>query len=414
MVEGRRALSPSSPYRCGAPLEAEAFARLRREMVLEHCKWDPQVGDTSTLASFPLVLSRAAWRELAGWAEALSAEASSAERELAERPELQRRLGLPRKLRSALEPRSEESLPEAPRAYRYDFHFTTDGWRISECNADVPGGYAESSAFPALMAEHYGLTPVGDPGAAWARAITRAAHTEDVALLSAAGFMEDSQVVHYLARQLRALGLRAHCVHPSHIAWRDGAAWLGGRSVGAVVRFYQAEWLTSLPASTGWYNYLHGGRTPVLNPGTCITIESKRFPLCWDELCTTSLPTWRELLPESVDPRHAPWQSDESWLLKTALCNTGDTVSVRALMSSDEWSKAARAARWFPTDWVAQRRFEPVPLTTPIGSVFPCIGVYTVDGRACGVYGRLSSGKVVDFTAVDVAVLLEDDHVAQA
>jgi hypothetical protein len=203
-------------------------------------------------------------------------------------------------------------------------------------------------------------------------------------------------------------------VQPRHVTWRDGAAWLGTRKLGAVVRFYQAEWLTSLPAASGWGNYLHGARTPVLNPGTCITIESKRFPLAWDDLCSTSLPTWRRLLPESADPRNAPWQDDEGWLLKTALCNTGDTVSVRALMSSSQWTKIARSARWSPADWVAQRRFEPVPLTTPIGPVFPCIGVYTIDGKACGIYARLSFGPVVDFSAVDVAVLLEDDHVASA
>jgi hypothetical protein len=99
-------------------------------------------------------------------------------------------------------------------------------------------------------------------------------------------------------------------------------------------------------------------------------------------------------------------------LLKTALCNTGDTVSVRALMTASDWSKAARSARWFPMDWVAQRRFEPVPLATPLGPVFPCIGVYTIDGHAAGIYARLSGGPIVDFSAVDVAVLLEeDDHV---
>jgi glutathionylspermidine synthase len=400
------------PYRCGDVLDPAAFAQVRRAMVLQHCKWDPQVGDVSTLASFPLVLSRATWLQLSHWAEALSAEALSAERELAARPELQRRLGLPWRLRRALQRRADESSFEAPRAYRYDFHLTRQGWRISECNADVPGGYAEASAFPALMARHCGLEPVGDPARAWAGAIARAARERDVALLSAAGFMEDAQVIHYLASQLRTLGVRAHCLQPQQVAWRDRAAWFDGRELGAVVRFYQAEWLSVLPAATGWQHYIHGSRTPVLNPGSCITIESKRFPLAWAAL-STSLPTWRRLLPECADPRDVPWQDDEGWLLKSALCNTGDTVSVRALMTASDWSKAARSARWFPMDWVAQRRFEPVPLATPLGPVFPCIGVYTIDGHAAGIYARLSGGPIVDFSAVDVAVLLEEDgHVA--
>ena len=35
---------------------------------------------------------------------------------------------------------------------RFDFHFTRDGWRISEVNSDVPGGLNESSGFERLMA----------------------------------------------------------------------------------------------------------------------------------------------------------------------------------------------------------------------------------------------------------------------
>jgi hypothetical protein len=38
--------------------------------------------------------------------------------------------------------------------------------------------------------------------------------------------------------------------------------------------------------------------------------------------------------------------------------------------------------------------------------MYPCIGVYTVNGRAAGAYGRLSWRQVIDFSAVDVAVLV--------
>ena len=404
-----------TPYRPGPPLAPEHFTKVRRAMILDHCKWDPQVGDVSTLADFPLIMPRATWQKLATWAEALTAEANAAERELALRAELHGRLGLPRRFRKALQQRCAEAAVDAmPRAYRYDFHLTTDGWRISECNADVPGGYAEASAFTALMAEHYPtLMPAGDPAAAWAHAIAVATQTGDVALVAAVGFMEDAQVIHYLARRLHQRGLRAHCLQPAQIEWRDGLAFFGARQLGALVRFYQAEWLTSLPASAGWQHYVRGARTPVLNPATCVTIESKRFPLVWDAL-RAPLATWRRLLPATADPRDVPWEHDDAWLLKTALCNTGDTVSARSLMPPAGWAKAARSARWFPGGWVAQRRFEPVPLATPLGAVFPCIGLYTIDGQACGAYARLSHGPIVDYAAVDIALLLENDHVARA
>jgi glutathionylspermidine synthase len=397
-----------SPYRCGARLSAPSFARLRRTLVLEHCKWDPQVGDVAALADFPLVMPRATWLQLARWAEALTAEADAAERELLARPELHARLALPRRVRQVLAEQSAPAAPRSPRAYRYDFHFTDQGWRISECNADVPGGYAEGSAFTALMAEHYPDTVVaGDPGGSWARAIASAAEGRDVALLSAPGFMEDHQVVHYLAQRLRALGISAHCLQPSQVEWSGGAAHARGRQLGALVRFYQSEWLAGLPRESEWWRYFQGSATPVLNPGSCATIESKRFPLVWDSL-RTQLPTWQELLPPSVDPRRAPWRSDDAWLLKTAFCNTGDTVSGRSLVSPRAWAKAARSARWFPGGWVAQRRFDAVSLQTPLGAVWPCIGVYTVEGRAAGAYARLGRGPVVDFAAVDVPLLIEE------
>src|ERR1700679_3267873 len=38
------------------PLNSPAMASLRRQLILNGCKWDPQVGDADTLAPFPLVM----------------------------------------------------------------------------------------------------------------------------------------------------------------------------------------------------------------------------------------------------------------------------------------------------------------------------------------------------------------------
>lgn len=408
----RRIVTTASPYRCGPQLAEPLFAQLRRKLVLEHCKWDPQVGDVPTLADFPLIMARSTWQELAGWAEALSFEAGAAEQELLSRADLQACLGLPRRIRRALQVASASSHEAVPRAYRYDFHFTREGWRISECNADVPGGYTEASAFTGLMAQHYpGATPAGDPGAAWAQAIARAARGDHVALVSAPGFMEDHQVIQFLAQCLRALGLKAHCLQPTQIDWQGDRASAFGKPLAALVRFYQLEWLAKLPRRTSWWRYFQSEGTPILNSGGCITIESKRFPLAWSSL-VTPLPTWRRLLPECADPRGTPWRTDDTWLLKTALCNTGDTVSVRSLLSAAAWTKVSRSATFWPGDWVAQRRFEAVPLETPLGPAYPCIGVYTIDGRAAGAYVRLASRPIVDFAAIDVPLLIEETDAA--
>jgi glutathionylspermidine synthase len=199
---------------------------------------------------------------------------------------------------------------------------------------------------------------------------------------------------------------------PDQIVWRDGLAHLNSKwyrgPLDLIVRFYQAEWLSRLPEKSCWKNLFRGAKTHVANPGFAVISESKRFPLVWERL-STQLPTWRLLLPETRDPREAPWSKDESWLLKAALCNTGDTVSIRELLSVQDWRRAKLAVRFFPDHWVAQRRFESVPISTPLGPRHTCVGVYTVNGRTAGAYARLSEKPVIDFAATDVALLLEDD-----
>jgi hypothetical protein len=92
------------------------------------------------------------------------------------------------------------------------------------------------------------------------------------------------------------------------------------------------------------------------------------------------------------------------------MCNTGDTVSIRELMRPGDWLRTRLAAKIAPGNWVAQRRFESLPLTTRNGLRHVCVGVYTVNGKTVGAYTRLSQRPVVDFAAADVALLLEDDE----
>jgi hypothetical protein len=73
------AVRATSPLSFAPPLAPADFAALRRRLLLDHCKWDPQVGDHSALASFPLVITRATWQTLARDAESLAAETTRAE-----------------------------------------------------------------------------------------------------------------------------------------------------------------------------------------------------------------------------------------------------------------------------------------------------------------------------------------------
>lgn len=235
--------------------------------MLDHCKWDPQVGDVSTLARFALVLPAGEWRRLARLAEGLAAEMESAERELLRRPDLMGRLGLPAAVRRALAKTDRPPTPAAARVVRFDFHPTLDGWRISEANSDVPGGYTEASSFAALMAEQFpGCRPAGDPAARLADALAAAA--DRIAFVAAPGYMEDQQVIAYLAALLRRRGCLTFFADPRQIQWVNGVARVGtAGAVDAVFRFYQGEWLAGLPSRLGWSYFFRGGVTPVCNPG---------------------------------------------------------------------------------------------------------------------------------------------------
>ena len=381
--------------------------------MLEGCKWDAQVGDACTLAPFPLVMKRQVWHRLAALAERLTVEVMAAEEEIARRPDLLRLLGLPTALQNVLAD-NQALTPAAGRVIRYDFHFTKEGWQISEANSDVPGGFTEASYFTRLMAEQFPeFELAGNPANTWSDALAATAGPDGrIALASAAGYLEDHQVVAFLANQLTKRGCQTYLVKPEQIQWRDGRAFLDAcwhhSPVDTIVRFYQAEWLSKLPAETGWRHFFRGGKTPVANPPLAVISESKRFPLTWKHL-NSALPAWKRLLPETRDPREMFWLDDRTWLLKTAMCNTGDTVSIRQLMPPGRWWRTKWQSRFSPGNWIAQRRFESIPLDTPEGPRHVCLGIYTINGRAAGAYTRLAEKPVIDFAAVDAALLLEKD-----
>ncbi len=381
------------------------FDDIRRAMAIHHFKWDAQVGDVDALASFPILISKSEWSMLASAAEALTREMISAETHVAADKRASDLLGVPRAIRPLLPRLADEATPSLGRIVRFDFHPTPNGWRISEANSDVPGGFTEASSFTSMMADAHGNAMTGDPARRWLDAI--ATRAEDIALLVAPGWLEDSQVVAFLEKGLRHRGCAPQVVAPHQLHWSNGNAYLEDQELDAIVRFHQVEWLARLPSHCDWHPYFVGGKTLVGNPGIAITSESKRFPLAFNAL-DLAMPTWQSLLPETRDPRDVNWRDDE-WILKGAFGNTGDNVHVRSQMTKLAWARAALSAKLQPSAWVAQRRFDSPPIDTPDGPRHVCIGVYTIDGVAAGAYARLSSRAMIDFAAIDVAVLLEDE-----
>ena len=401
----------TNPWVCVQPLDAGQFARMKRRAIFDCYKWDPQVGDVCVIARHPLVITREAWAEVTRLAEALAVETLAAEAELVTRPDLHGALGLPFSVRHALRDAATVGATRgAARLIRFDFHFTSDGWRISEANCDVPGGLNEASGFPALIAEHYSwAAPVGDPGTAYVRALAaHAGPNGTTAFVHATAYSDDQQMMLFVARKLEAEGIRTHLASPDHLRWNGdaaslSAAWWKG-PLDLIVRFFPAEWMGGLPKASGWQRLFAGGATAVSNPGTAILVQSKRFPLIWDAL-RTPLPTWRALLPETRDARNAPWATSDQWVVKPALGRVGESIGIRGVVDAKDMRQISRSVRWAPGAWVAQRRFDLLPIEVAGVRIFPCLGVYTLDTRVIGAYGRLAPVPLIDSRAADAAVL---------
>jgi glutathionylspermidine synthase len=402
--------------RAGECLTPEEFSRLRRRAIFECCKWDVQFEDVSTLAPYPLLIQPRVWCELANTAELLAAEVLEAEAELLQRPDLLPKLALPRAVVTAL----RTAIDVGPstgiaRLMRFDFHVTTEGWRITEANTDVPGGLNEASGFTTLVGCHYPDTRMpGDPARAYVEALAAGLPPgARVALVHATAYSDDHQMMRYIGERLRDGGLKPALVSPAHLKWPSGTAQLmtdwASDAVDAVVRFFPAEWLPNLGATAEWRRFFVGGRTPASNPAGALVTQSKRFPLLWDDL-RAPLPTWRSVLPETRDPRDVAWRSQDEWVMKPALGRVGEGIAVPGTTSVKDWTQIRRDVFWHPGAWIAQRRFDAIPIMTAAGERFPCIGVYTVDGRAAGAYGRLATRPLIDSKAQDVAVLVENSE----
>jgi glutathionylspermidine synthase len=403
----------SVPWITVNPLNPDAMAGVRRRTIFDCCKWDPQIEDVSVLCNFPLVLKRSAWQTMSVLARQLAVETLAAEQEILGRPKLCNQLGLPRAVRRALRPSAGNPPAEGPRVMRFDFHWTTDGWRISEVNADVAGGFIESSGFAQHVAKFYPtLELTGNPAEAYAAAAARMVPGSVVAFVHATSYTDDRGVMLYLSRRFAEHGLTCVLASPADLRWNEGRARLDVSSfqgeIDLIVRFFPAEWLPNLPSVCGWRHFFHHSRTRLCNPATAIVVQSKRFPLVWSSL-KTSLAAWRTLLPETCDPRHVDWEHDEQWVLKPALGREGENVVLHGLVEEREWTAIRRDVRRYPGSWAAQRRFEVVPLVTPHGTFFPQVGVYTVESQPVGIYGRLAVRPLIDGMAQDAAVLVADE-----
>jgi glutathionylspermidine synthase len=419
-------------------IPADKYSDYRYDVIFNAYKWDPQVGDHSTVSEYALLIDRATAAKLETWAEKLSEETIAIEKKLIENPEPAKNLGLPKQIYKALDKLKSYDAEKNVRLMRFDFHpvinsinsidsvdfIASDGigWAVSEVNSDVPGGLAEASVMPEIAAKYLGGENNCEPGENTAGQIFRAFENKinkngAMAFIHATSYSDDRQVMQFLSDYFNKRGVNASPAAPDHIKWinkkavniAEGKNY--GSDIDGIIRFFPLEWLVSLPKKSGDWRGYYNCETPSCNHPAAVFAQSKRLPLIWDGL-GVDIPFWKKLLPETKDPKkHKIIDSD--WLYKPALGRVGEGILMRDMpvpaplgiknKKPAKFEKIEKYIRRYSENWIMQRKF----ISRPLQNYHLCIGVFTVNAKRAGFYARISEYALIDAKAKDIPVLID-------
>lgn len=387
------------------------YSQYRYEVIFHAYKWDPQVEDANTVSEYVALLSEDTVRELAVMAEQLAQETVAMETELLRNLFEARELGLPqvmiRTMRRAANYQSEEHV----RLMRFDFHPTDQGWMISEVNSDVPGGFAESSALPQIARRFMGQgRPAEDLSSHLYRAFEkRIKPGGTMAFVHATAYADDRQVMQFMGDYFEQRGYQALYLAPDHIRFKQRQAFSilerYQQNVDGIFRFFPLEWLPELPFSSRWQGY-YDTLTPSCNHPVAMLTQSKRLPLLWDRLQAPHT-VWKQLLPETEPVRKLDY-GDPDYIYKPAFGRVGGGITITEAMPEGEFKKIKKETQRRKKEWLVQKRFRSIPVTAEDGKSFHlCIGVFVVDGKYAGFYGRISPYARIDEKAKDIPILIK-------
>jgi hypothetical protein len=388
---------------------------------------DPWVDGAARFRMTPLALERATQRALYDAAEAVAAAHDEAARLCAARPDLLRLyLDLP----PAHQLMWESSAPAWHGIARADVFLTADGPRVCELNSDTPSGEAEALALNGAFAGAASFLedPNRSLGARTAR-LVEAAHARvaalrlggaapprNVALVYPTEITDDLCVIELYARWFEARGFRVVLGSPFNLR-PDGAGGVSmfGVPCPVVWRHYKTDWwgerrriwrsepeyadATPLAAPlVAVTNAVARGRCAVVNPFGAVVTQNKRLmALMWEQLAAFSSAARAAieryvpltLRMETLAPGRLR-EERRDWVLKSDYGCEGEEVVIGAEETDADWSRAVAEA--LPGRWIAQRRFEALPLGPARAGKVANYGVYVVARRASGLFTRLQGG----------------------
>ena len=415
------------------PIPEEKYEYYKQRLMFEGYKWDPQFVDNNTVAKYVLVLSEEEARTIAAYTGKLAKETMKAEQFINDNLDKAKALRLPKRLKKEIQSMTNYDPEKNIRLMRFDFHPTTDGgFAISEVNSDVPGGHAEGSVVPAIAKalldeasaeaalndkqnERMATYGYMDFSSFLVGAISKKVPKNGTIFLNhCTCYSDDRQVMEFDADRLRAAGYNVIIGAADHINFKDKKAYsiLDGNEceLDGIFRYTPVEWLMDIRPKR-WQGYFNT-ETVACNHPVSLYAQTKRFPFVWDmlEANGVAMPTWKELLPETVEAKDvlSGKYSKEEFIYKPAYGRVGEKISIKEACKEEEYKKILKEVRKHPKRYIAQRRFESQPLEGINGEkLHVCIGSYAVEGEHAGFYARVSHLLRIDSNAADIPVLIE-------
>ena len=381
---------------------------------------------TDGLANFTLAavgLTRAMWDELCHASLVLCGAVGRVLTHLEGHPELLGPLGIPPALAS-LVTRARGAEPWSFLS-RFDWARTRDGrWKLMEINSDTPAGLWEAGPVGTDIARlHPAACSLGvDLEAAlaesWRRCCARrlgAAVVDErltVGLIGVLGAPEDRDQLRAHARAAQSALPRAGFVlgAPEQVEARAGRAWLHGRPLDLLFRYYPLDWLADARFEP-LLDLLTAGGLPILPPAHALIPQSKAFlALLWELVERGFFPP-----AEAAGIRdHVPFTALDArrfrharYVIKPYLEREGLGVRFASGLTARE------RRRLSGSDVVYQDELDLVKVRLPVATAqgwaaeerFIVFGVYVAGAEIAGVYTR-AGARVTGREAVFVPALL--------
>lgn len=393
-------------------IDEKLYNDYKTDVIFNAYKWDPQVEDSNTVSEYVLLIDEKTYDEINNLVKALSLETREIEKAFLDNKKLINKLNLPRKITKYLKKIDDYNFGDNVNLNRYDFHPTTKGWMISEVNSDVPGGLAESSLLP-LIAKKYvkiGDVPYNLGKSLYESFMAVNKNIKNISFVHATSYSDDRQVMQFLGDYFDSMGLKSFYNAPEHLVFNENKIVfnvLEEENMDAIFRFFPLEWLDNLSKKYNYSGYFSNSITSCNHPVNILS-QSKNVPLYFDKL-NLELKTWKKMLPNTISIKEFNKNKDKysKYIFKPVLGRVGEGISIKEAITDKEYKTIKKAVKKYPKDWIAQERFESVPLKTTDNEIFHlCLGVFSINDNSSGLYARISKSPRIDNKAIDIPVLI--------